>query len=212
VFAATVYLLEEVAHDADKGAGEGGQQHQQGHGSPERAIGRQAGLKARRNHRHTCRNQREEAKSSGQDVEVAGHDGGPVAILRRSSGGKISCVHQLNSGCSEFTLDGGNGAVKIDGAAGIAENYCLQPKAARIDSRIGNTIVVGETDEEYAVERALMEIASEAGRRDPVVFEEGGVGVDFATEPFAEVEFGAGELKRGVVLRTFTSLNAMVRP
>jgi hypothetical protein len=71
--AAAIDLLEQVAHDADKGTREGGQHHEQSHGSPQRAIGWKAGLKARGDQRHTRGKQGEEAECGGQDVEVAGH-------------------------------------------------------------------------------------------------------------------------------------------
>ena len=49
------------------------EQKQQRHRAPQRAVGRQAGLKARRHQRHAAGDEREEAERGGQNVEVAGH-------------------------------------------------------------------------------------------------------------------------------------------
>ncbi len=103
----------------------------------------------------------------------------PVAILRRArSGGRDRGVHQLNTGGGKFALDGCDGAVEVDGAAGIAEDHGGQTEAAGIEGGVADAVVVGEAGEEDAVEAAFAQISGEAGGGGAVVFKEGGVGVD----------------------------------
>jgi len=73
LFAATVDLFKEMAHNAEEGEGESGENQEQGDGAPEGAVGRQTRLKARWNERHSRRDEGEEAERDGENVEVAGH-------------------------------------------------------------------------------------------------------------------------------------------
>jgi len=59
-FAVAVYLLKQVAEDANERAGQRGEHHQQGNRSPQRAVSRQTGLKAGRDQSHASGDQREE--------------------------------------------------------------------------------------------------------------------------------------------------------
>src|ERR1035437_1304822 len=62
LFAAPVHLLKEMAHDADERRCEGAQKQHEGDHAPERAVGRQSGLKAGGNERHARREDGEETE------------------------------------------------------------------------------------------------------------------------------------------------------
>ena len=77
---------------------------------------------------------------------------------------------------------------------------------------VGDAVVVREASEEDASEVSFFQVPAQPRGGGPVVLEEGGIGIDFAVEAFAEDQFGAWEGERGMMLRTFTALNAVVGP
>src|SRR5207245_950470 len=101
----------------------------------------------------------------------------------------IGCVHQLNTGSGKIAFNGCNGAIEVDGAAGVAEDDGEKAEATGIESRVADAVVVGETSEEDAVESALAQVSGETGGCCAVVLKEGRVGVDGAAEAFAQNEF-----------------------
>ena len=120
----------------------------------------------------------------------------PAAILRRD--GSRSELHAESSvesitcdpSCRKFGLDGGNRAVEIDGAAGIAQHEGRQAEAARIERRVAHAIVVGQPSQKDALEPALAQIAGEAGRRCAVVLKKRRIGIDLRAKAFAQDQLG----------------------
>ncbi len=83
---------------------------------------------------------------------------------------------------------------------------------AGVERGVGDAVVIREAGEEDASELSLFQVPAQPRGGSAVVLEEGGIGIDFAVEAFAKDQFGAREGERGVVLRTFTALNAVVGP
>ena len=87
-------------------AASAGQQQKQRHRAPQRAVGGQAGLKARRHQHHARGNEREEPQRGGEDVEIARHKlrwiadwVWPDAILlgwRRPISPQVRCAESLS--------------------------------------------------------------------------------------------------------------------
>lgn len=63
-----------MAKNADERGGQARQQQKERSRSPQRRVGRQTGLKTRRQERHRRRKQREEEQSGGENVEIARHN------------------------------------------------------------------------------------------------------------------------------------------
>ncbi|MGA2726439.1 MAG: hypothetical protein ABSE96_01420 [Terracidiphilus sp.] len=73
--ATPVDLLEKMTQYSDEREREAGKQQDEGYRAPQRSIGRQSRLKARRDERHTHGQDREEAQRCSEYVEVARHGG-----------------------------------------------------------------------------------------------------------------------------------------
>lgn len=129
-----------------------------------------------------------------------------------ASGGQIGAVHQPNTGGSELPFDFCDGAIEVDGAAGVAKNDGGQADATRIKGGVADAIIVGETDEEDAVEAAFAKVPCEARCRGAVVLEECGVGVDGTAEAFAENQLSAGDLQCGVEVGSSGALDTVIGP
>ena len=117
-----------------------------------------------------------------------------------------------DAGFGEFGVDGGDGAVEVDGAAGVAQDECGKAEAARVESGVADTVVVGETGEEDASEIVLAQIVGKTSRRGAVILEEGRIGIDLRAEAFAQDQLGLRELERRMKLRAARALHAMRRP
>src|SRR5579863_6070698 len=124
--------------------------------------------------------------------------------------GEGGSVDQLNASGGEFTLDGGDGAVEVDGAAGVAQDERFEAETAGVECGVADAVVVGEAGQEDAGEVAFAQVSAEAGGGGAVILEEGGVGVDGAAKAFAEDEFGAGELECGMEVGSARALDAVV--
>ena len=110
--------------------------------------------------------------------------------------GQIGRVHKLNAGSREFALDVGDGAIEVDGAAGIAEDKGGKTEAARIEGRVADAVVVGEAGEKDTRKSALAKIASEAGGRGAVILKECRIRIDLRSEAFAQDQLGCGDSAR----------------
>ena len=113
---------------------------------------------------------------------------------------------------AELGFDGGDGAVEIDGAAGVADDEGGQTEASCVESGVADAVVVSEAGEEDAVEVAFAEIAGEAGRRGAVVLKKCRVRVDGAAKAFAQDELGLREMQGGVKLGAVGTLKAVIGP
>jgi len=83
---------------------------------------------------------------------------------------QLAAVDERDAGFGEFGLDVVDGAVEIDGAAGVADDNRVEAQAAGVEGRVADTEVVGEAGEKDAGESALVEVAGEAGGGGAVVF------------------------------------------
>ena len=106
----------------------------------------------------------------------------------------------------------GDAVGEVDGAGGVLDDDGFEAEVVAIDGGVADAEVVGEAHEEEAGEVAFAEVACEAGGRCVVVFEEGGVAVDVATESFAEDEFGMGDVEGGVEGCAFGVLDDVFGP
>ncbi len=110
-FTTAIYLLKEMRHHADQSGDQARQQQNQRDRPPQRAVGGQPGLKARRDHRHARRDQREKRERAGEDVEITGHGRGdedPGASSDSSgtaSAGQLRAVDHPDPRLREFRLD-----------------------------------------------------------------------------------------------------------
>ncbi len=88
------------------------------------------------------------------------------------------CIHEVDAGAGELGFDCGDGAVQIDGAAGVADYDGVESFAAGVEGRVADAVIVGQAAEEDAREIAFAQVAGQAGCGGAVILEEGGVGVD----------------------------------
>ena len=120
----------------------------------------------------------------------------PEAILRCvASGGKLGRVDDGDAGFGEFGVDGGDGAIEVDGAAGVAQDERVEAEAARVESGVADAIVVGKAGKEDAREAALAQIAGKASGRGAVVLKECRIGINLRAEAFAQDQLGSRELR-----------------
>src|SRR5207253_7452538 len=101
---------------------------------------------------------------------------------------------------------------RIDCAAGVLDDDHVETGFPRIDRRVRDAEVGGETREKDATESALAQITCEAGERHAVRLAERRIAVDFAAISLAHDELGLGYRKRRGELGAERSLDAMIRP
>ena len=106
----------------------------------------------------------------------------------------------------------GERAGQIDRPAAGFDHDDIEAEATRVDGGIVDAIVGRESDEEDSPQIALSQITRKPRRRAPVVFVEGGVGIDAGTEALANDEFRALGLQRRMEARARRTLHAMVGP
>ena len=121
-------------------------------------------------------------------------------------------VDKLDAGGRECLVHLRNGAVEVDGATGIAHNYGLEAQALCVERRVSHAKIVSQPAEEDPHEASFAQIASQAGGRGAVIFEEGGVGIDFGTETFTQNQLGLRKMQGRMKLRAWSALNAMIGP
>ena len=134
----------------------------------------------------------------GENVEVAGHRCGRACCdlsLQRFYGVRRSCrklggIDDGDAGFGELRFHRGHGSVEVDGAAGVAEDEGGAAEPARVESGVGDAIVIGEAGEEDAREAALAQIAGQTGGRGAVVLKECRIGIDLRAEAFAQNQLG----------------------
>ena len=79
----------------------------------------------------------------------------------------------------------GDAVGEVDGAGGVFDDDGFEAEVVAVDGGVADAEVVGEAAEEEALQVAFAEVAGEAGWGEVIVFEEGGVAVDVAAEPFS---------------------------
>jgi hypothetical protein len=94
-------------------------------------------------------------------------------------------VNTLNAVSGQCAICFGDRTRKVDGAGGVFDDDGFEAESFAVDGGVADAEVVGEADEEEALEVAFTEVAGQAGWGAVVVFEEGGVTVDVAAEAFA---------------------------
>src|SRR6185437_15584760 len=105
---------------------------------------------------------------------------------------------------------GGKRAVEVDGAAAILDHRHGKSFPPRIDRRVVDAEIRGETGEEDAGEAALAQIAGKAGGGALVVLPEGGVGIDVAAETLAHDHLGARQIEPRMECGARRLLHAMI--
>lgn len=68
---------------------------------------------------------------------------------------------------------------------------------------MGPPVKIIDTSQEHAPQAAVPQVSGETGRRLPVVFEEGGIGIDPAVEPLSQHQFGPDQVQVRVEVRTW---------
>ena len=91
-----------------------------------------------------------------------------------------------NAGGGKFGFDLRNGAIEVDGAAGIAKDHGGKTEAAGVERGVTNAVVVRKAGDEDTSEVAFFQVTAQSRRGGPIVLEERGVGIDFAVEAFAK--------------------------
>ena len=76
--------------------------------------------------------------------------------------GEGASVHDGDAVLGEGSFHGGDGAVDVDGAAGIAEDGGGESAAAGVEGGEADAEVVGEAGEEDAIESALAAVGGES--------------------------------------------------
>src|SRR5712671_853103 len=95
-------------------------------------------------------------------------------------------VDALHAGRRHPRPGGIERARQIDGPAGCLDEHGVEAKPARVHSGVMHAIVGREPGQEDPLQTALAQIASQTGRRLPVVFIERGIGIDFGAESLAD--------------------------
>lgn len=121
-------------------------------------------------------------------------------------------LNRLDACDDECIVGLSDGVGQVDGPGGILEDEALEAESGAVDGGEADAEVVGETTEEEPLEAALAKISGETGRSEMVVFEEGGVGVDVATEAFTQDQLGVWNVEGRMKGRAGSILQAVFRP
>lgn len=117
-----------------------------------------------------------------------------------------------DTGLLHLLIDSGNGAVEVDGAAGILDDAGGKAEGDGILGGEVNAVVIGQAAEEQALDATLFECAAEACGRGVIVIQKGGVGVDARAVALADDQLGACGVEQGVEGRSLAALKTVIGP
>ena len=137
--------------------------------------------------------------------DIRGTAKSPLRLLRfyrylRISARDLGRIDELNACDFELLFDLRDGAVEVEGAAGIADEDGFKAEAASVKRGVAHAVVVGQAGEKNAGEIPLVEITGQAGGSFAVILKKGGVGIDSPAESFAEDQLGLWQMETGVEL------------
>lgn len=124
----------------------------------------------------------------------------------------LGAAESLHSRAEELVVSEGDGAGEGDGACEVFEDDGLEPEPGGGDGGEAHAEVVGEAGEEEALKVALPEVAGETGGGDAVVFGEGRVAVDVASEALTKDELGVRDADVTVEIGAGCSLDGVIGP